>query len=99
MAVYIIARFKIHDRELYDRYHDNFPHVFDQFNGKVLSIDENPIVLDGDWSDTRSVLIEFPDKPSAYAWMTSDAYREIAKDRVNASIGHSILVEGVEDED
>lgn len=94
MPVYIIARMKIHDREGYDRYEEGFGPVFEKFNGTMLSVDENPTVLQGEWHHTRSVLIEFPDKQSAYAWMTSPEYQEIAKHRLAASEGESILVEG-----
>ncbi len=97
MAVYIIARMKIHDRAGYDRYEDGFMPVFEKFNGKMLSVDEDPKVLQGEWDHTRSILIEFPDKQSAYAWMMSPEYQEIAKHRLAASEGESILVEGLED--
>ncbi len=96
MAVYIIARMKIHDRAGYDRYEEGFMPIFEKFKGKMLSVDEEPAVLQGDWNFTRSVLLEFADKASAMAWMTSPEYQEIAKDRIAASEGEVILVEGYE---
>ena len=96
MSVYIIARFKIHDRSQYDKYSAGFLEVFEKFDGKMLSVDENPTVLMGDWDDTRSVIIEFPSKKSALAWMTSDDYQAIAKHRDAGSTASSILVEGLE---
>ncbi|WP_271079316.1 DUF1330 domain-containing protein [Aurantiacibacter sp. MUD61] len=95
MPAYIIARFRIHDRESYDRYDAAFMPVFAKFQGKLLSVDENPDVLEGAWEFTRSVLIEFPDKAAATAWMTSPEYRAIAKDRISASEGQVIMVEGL----
>ncbi|MBH5321161.1 DUF1330 domain-containing protein [Aurantiacibacter sediminis] len=95
MPAYIIARFRIHDRESYDRYEAAFMRVFSKFQGKLLSVDEAPEVLEGDWDYTRSVLIEFPDKAAAKAWITSPEYRAIAKDRLNASEGQVIIVEGL----
>jgi len=65
------------------------------FDGKMLSIDEAPTVLAGTWDDTRSVIIEFPSKESALAWMTSDDYQAIAKHRDAGSTANSILVEGI----
>jgi|TARA_B110000977_G_C10938897_1_gene440055 uncharacterized protein (DUF1330 family) len=62
----------------------------------MLSVDEDPTVLAGDWDDTRSVIIEFPSKEAAFAWMTSDDYQAIAKHRNAGSTAHSILVKGVE---
>ena len=90
MSVYIIARFKIHDRSEYDRYSAGFS------DGKMLSVDEDPTVLAGEWDDTRSVIIEFPSEKSALAWMTSDDYQAIAKHRDAGSTANSILVKGLE---
>ena len=96
MSVYIIARFKIHDRSEYDRYSAGFAEVFRKFDGKMLSVDEDPTLLAGEWDDTRSVIIEFPSKESAMAWMTSDEYQAIAKHRNAWSTANSILVKGLE---
>ena len=82
MTVYIIARFKIHDRAGYDRYEENFFEVFEPFGGTMLSVDEEPTILQGDFDFTRSVLIEFPSAEQAMAWMTSPEYQEIAKHRL-----------------
>jgi uncharacterized protein (DUF1330 family) len=62
----------------------------------MLSVDEAPTVLAGDWDDTRSVIIEFPSKESALAWMTSADYQAIAKHRNAGSTVNSILVQGIE---
>ena len=92
MTVYIIARFKIHDRAGYDRYSENFMQVFEQFDGTMLSVDEEPTVLEGEFDATRSVLMEFPTAAQAMAWVQSPEYQEIAKDRLAASTGHAIMV-------
>ena len=96
MSVYIIARFKIHDRNEYDKYSAGFSEVFKKFDGKMLSVDEDPTVLAGVWDATRSVIIEFPSKKSALAWMTSDDYQAISKHRNAGSTVNSILVKGLE---
>lgn len=49
MTVYIIAKFTIHDRSEYDLYESGFAEVFAKFDGKMLSVDEEPLVLSGDW--------------------------------------------------
>ncbi len=95
MPVYIIARFKIHDRSEYDQYSAGFSAVFQQFDGKMLSVDEAPMVLAGEWDDTRSVIIEFPSQESALTWMNSDEYQAIATHRNAGSTVNSILVKGL----
>ena len=95
MTVYIIAKFTIHDRSQYDLYESGFSEVFAKFDGKMLSVDEEPMVLAGDWNATRSVIIEFPSQKSALAWMSSDEYQAIAKHRNAGSTVTSILVKGL----
>ena len=96
MTVYIISRLTIHDRTEYDKYESQFEEVFVKFDGKLLSVDEEPIVLGGEWDATRSVLIEFPSKVAALAWMQSDDYQRISKYRNAGSTLSSILVKSAE---
>jgi uncharacterized protein (DUF1330 family) len=96
MAVYLIARFTIHDRASYDQYDAAFMDVFAKFDGKLLSVDEAPVVMEGAFDFTRSVLIEFPTKAAAMAWATSPEYRAIAKHRIEGSTGEVIMVQSFE---
>ncbi len=96
MTVYIIARFKIYDRVGYDHYEENFLEVFEPYGGTVLSVEEEPTVLQGEFDFTRSVLLEFPSAKQAMEWMSSPEYQEIAKHRLKASIGNAIMVKKLE---
>lgn len=94
MTVYIVSRLTIHDRSKYDEYESGFAEVFEKFDGKMLSVDEEPTVLAGEWEATRSVIIEFPSKKSAITWLMSDEYQAISKHREAGSTASSILVKG-----
>ena len=96
MSVYIVSRLTIHDRSEYDIYESLFTAIFEKYDGKMLSIDEEPTVLAGKWEATRSVIIEFPSKRSAVTWLMSDEYQEISKHRDAGSTASSILVKGIE---
>ncbi|MEO1043985.1 MAG: DUF1330 domain-containing protein [Pseudomonadota bacterium] len=98
MTVYIITRLNIHDRDSYDRYQDGFMEVFEKFDGTLLSVDEEPTVLQGEFAATRSVLIEFPSRKQAMAWMTSPEYQAIAKHRIAGSTGDTIMVKALDPE-
>lgn len=95
MSVYIISQVTVHNREEYDTYSSQFMDIFQQFDGKLLSVDEEPTVLLGDWNATRSILIEFPSEESAMAWMTSDDYVRISKHRNAGATLNSILVKSL----
>ena len=86
----------IHDRSQYDIYEAGFAEVFEKYDGKMLSVDEEPMVLAGEWEATRSVIIEFPSKKSALTWLMSEEYQAISKNREAGSTASSILVKGFE---
>ena len=46
MTVYVIVQLRTIDRAAYDRYQARFFDVFRKFNGRLLSADENPAVLE-----------------------------------------------------
>jgi len=95
MTVYILSRLTIHNRVEYDKYQNQFNEVFAKFDGKLLSVDEEPLVLAGEWEATRSVLIEFPSKEAAFAWMQPDDYVRISRYRNAGSTLSSILVKSL----
>jgi uncharacterized protein (DUF1330 family) len=97
MTIYILSRLTITDRNEYDKYEDKFEDIFSNFDGKLLSVDEEPLVIAGEWEATRSVLIEFPSKESAFAWMQSDDYQAISKHRNAGSTLSSIMVKALDD--
>ncbi|MFT4826611.1 MAG: hypothetical protein ACI9J0_004558 [Cryomorphaceae bacterium] len=96
MTVYMVSQLTIHDRSQYDKYESGFAEVFKKYDGKMLSVDEQPMVLAGDWQATRSVIIEFPSKKSALTWLMSDEYQALSKYREAGSVANSILVKALE---
>jgi uncharacterized protein (DUF1330 family) len=76
------VQLKIHDREQYDLYQAGFWNVFKQYQGKLLSSDENVKVIEGEWPSDKLVLIEFPSEEAFYDWSKSPEYLHIAKNRI-----------------
>src|SRR3954471_7217231 len=81
MTLYVVVQLKITDRAAYDRYQARFFDVFRKFNGRLLSADETPAVLEGVWDRDKLVLMSFPNAAAFHAWADSPEYLEIAKDR------------------
>ncbi|MGD9979191.1 MAG: DUF1330 domain-containing protein [Hyphomonadaceae bacterium] len=99
MTVYALAQLRIHDRERYGRYMDNFVARFDdafgKFGGKLLAADDAPRVLEGEWWDrNKVVLMEFPDAAAFKAWAASPEYNEIAIDRKAGAEAVVLLIKG-----
>ena len=96
MAHYVIAQIDIKDREKYAEYEAGFMDVFMSYKGKLLSVDENVSLLEGQWPATRTVLIEFPSKEEALAWYESEEYQSLAKHRLAASTSDIAVISGLD---
>ena len=94
MSVYVIVQLKMTDRAAYDRYQARFFDVFRKFNGRLLSTDEKPAVLEGEWDRDKLVLMSFPDEAAFRAWAESPEYLEISKDRKAGADGVVLLTKG-----
>jgi len=92
MSCFFIARILIKDAEKYQQYLDGFDDVFSKYNGDVVLVDEEPVVLEGDWKHTRLVMIRFPDEAEARRWYFSPEYQQLKQFRQTASDADIILV-------
>ena len=97
MSCYFMASIRINDPETYQNYIDRADEVFARYNGIYLAVDDQPEVLEGNWTYTRAVLIRFDDPTDFHAWYRSKEYEEILKYRLLASECDSILIHGVSD--
>jgi len=95
MTSYVTAQINIQDREKYVLYEQGFMEIFARYEGKMLAVDEAPAVWEGQWSYTRTVLIEFPSAQAAKAWYSSPEYQQLATHRWAASNANIVLLEGV----
>jgi uncharacterized protein (DUF1330 family) len=95
MSVYVIAQVGIHDRTEYDAYSAGFLEVFARFQGELLAVSENPIVVEGDWPYTRTVLMRFPSADEARRWYESPEYQTIARHRLRGSVTNAVIVEAL----
>ncbi len=95
MTVYAIVQLTITDRTAYDRYQSRFFDVFRKFEGRLLSADEQPAVIEGTWTGDKIVLMSFPHEAAFTAWASSAEYREIARDREAGAQAVVLLARGL----
>ena len=88
---------------LFDNVHVTDPDVLNQYKAEVLPVVERfggrYVVmggewetLEGDWSPTYPVMIEFPDMAAARAWYHSDDYRSLRDLRHRAATVNAVLL-------
>jgi len=92
MSCYVIAQIRIQDKQEYSKYEDGFDEIFGNYKGIVVLVDEEPVILEGDWPYTRTVVIRFPGEDEARRWYDSPEYQKLARHRWNSSEANIVLV-------
>ena len=94
MAAYFIAQVSIQDRDVYQTYEQGFMAILDEYGGQLVSDDEQPLLLEGDWACTRTVLLRFETAEAGETWYHSDAYQTLAQARFQSATSNIVMVQG-----
>ena len=92
MSVYIIAQINVRDRKEYEIYIDGFDEIFSRHKGILMAVDEEPLVLEGEWPYKRTVLMTFRSEEDARKWYESPEYQELAAHRRKSSDGNIVMI-------
>jgi uncharacterized protein (DUF1330 family) len=96
MVVYLVGQIQIEDQDTYKQYVDGFLPIFQNFKGKVLAVDDDCEVVEGDWKGARTVIISFPDRDELKRWYNSAEYQDLVQLRFKSSQGNLIIADGFE---
>jgi uncharacterized protein (DUF1330 family) len=97
VTVYVLAQISINDRERYGRYVAGFMPILTRYRGRLLAADESAAVVEGSWPYDKVVLMAFEDRESYEQWASSPEYQDMSTDRVAATDGVVLLVDGIPD--
>jgi uncharacterized protein (DUF1330 family) len=95
MSIYFIAQIDIHDRDRYNEYGNGFMEIFNKYKGKLLVVDEDVKILEGNWPGNRTVMLQFETEEDAMDWYNSAEYQALMKHRIAASDGNLIMVKSL----
>jgi uncharacterized protein (DUF1330 family) len=95
MPAYIIAEIDVHDAATFAEYRAGVPETLVPFGGRFVVRGGRVETLEGDWSPSRLVILEFPSAAQAKAWWDSKEYNGLKLLRQAASTGKLLLVEGI----
>jgi uncharacterized protein (DUF1330 family) len=95
MPAYLIVETDISDPEQYDQYKAASPGAIAAGGGRFLARGGGLAVLEGDWSPTRLVLLEFDDLDAAKRFYESETYQAAKKLREGAARLNMVAVEGL----
>ena len=96
MTAYLIARVQIRDPETYSQYAARTPAIIAKHGGRFLVRGGLTETLEGDTTEGRLVVVEFPSLDAARAFYHSPEYQEARDIRVPVSDAHFAIVAGVE---
>jgi len=96
MTHYFVAQIKINDPAEYEKYLKKVDDILSKYKGEYLAVDKNPIILEGNWDYTKSVLIKFNSKQDFEDWYYSEDYQNILKHRLRSAACGTILIEGLD---
>lgn len=96
MTAYVIVETDITHPEQYELYKAASPAAIAAGGGRFLVRGGELAVLEGDWSPSRVVVLEFEDLEAAKRWYDSQAYQEARKLREGAAKFRMIAVQGVD---
>ncbi len=93
-TVRFIAHFTVDDPERYRIYERGFFPILKEHGGRFVTYDDDVMVLEGEWTQGRTVILEFDSHDDLMAWWESPEYRELAAHRHAGTTTHSVIVVG-----
>jgi len=96
MPAYLIADIEVRDPERYREYVAHVPALIAKHGGKYRVRGGESLVLEGRWSPSRFIVLEFPDRQAALAFYEDPAYAPYKSLRHSAAEASVILVDGCE---
>jgi uncharacterized protein (DUF1330 family) len=94
MSTYLITEVDWHDQAKAKEYREKFGPALEKYGGKTLCAGP-PLVMEGNWTPPRVVILEFPSTEAMRAWYGSSEYAPVLKLRMEgASTPKMIAVEG-----
>jgi uncharacterized protein (DUF1330 family) len=91
---YVILTEAIHDPEGMDVYGRESTAALIEHAGRVLVVDDQVQVVEGEWHGTRTVIVEYESVERARAWYDSPSYQAALPLRQAAANCNVVIVSG-----
>ena len=95
MTAYVIVDIDVHDPVGYEEYKKLAPAAVELYGGKYIARGGKTETLEGDWSPSRLVILQFESSEQAQAWLNSPEYSEAKKMRHQTANSNMVVIEGL----
>ncbi|MDO8295702.1 MAG: DUF1330 domain-containing protein [Caulobacter sp.] len=94
MKAYLVLDFTINDLPGFIPYIDAIPAHIERHGGRYIVRGVEPTIIEGDWTPQRLVILEFPDRASAEAFLGDPDIQDLFKVRHTTTTSRLVLVDG-----
>jgi len=94
MAAYLVLDFSIKDLAGFMPYVDAIPAFIAKHGGRYLVRGAEPTVMEGDWAPERMVILEFPSREHAKAFLADPEAQALFAVRHRTTDSKLVLVDG-----
>lgn len=95
MTAYVVLDIDVHDPVRYEEYKQLAAPAVDLYGGKYIVRGGTIETLEGDWSPTRVVILQFENSEQAKQWLNSEEYRQARAIRHQTATSQVIVVDGI----
>jgi len=95
MTAYVIVDIDVTDAVRYEDYKSLAAPTVELYGGKYIARGGKTETLEGDWSPTRLVILQFDNAEQAKSWLNSTEYSEARALRHQTATSNMVLIEGV----
>jgi uncharacterized protein (DUF1330 family) len=94
MKAYLVLDFTVNDLDSFMKYVAEIPAFIAKHSGKYLVRGAQPTTIEGDWKPERMVILEFPEREHAEAFLSDPEVKQLFKVRQATTTSKLVLVEG-----
>jgi uncharacterized protein (DUF1330 family) len=94
MKAYLVLDLSVNDFSGFRKYIAEIPAFIAKYSGKYIVQGVQPTTIEGDWKPERMVIIEFPDREKAEAFLGDPEIQGLFKLRLATTTSKLVLADG-----
>ncbi len=94
MKAYLVLDLSVNDFSGFKKYIAAIPAFIAKHSGKYIVQGVQPTIIEGDWKPERLVVIEFPERQKAEAFLSDPDIQDLFKVRHATTTSKLVLVDG-----
>ena len=94
MKAYLVLDLSVNDLDGFRKYIAEIPAFIAKHSGKYIVQGVQPTTIEGDWKPERMVIIEFPEREKAEAFLTDPEIQDLFKVRHDTTTSKLVLADG-----